>query len=48
LGEEAMRIYYVAVSRAREKVVLLHSILPEAIPLMNEQSLLPHAARFFR
>lgn len=37
LGEEMMRIYNVAVSRAREKVLLLHSILPEVIPLMNEQ-----------
>lgn len=36
LGEEMMRIYNVAMSRARDKVVLLHSILPEAIPLMNE------------
>jgi len=36
LGEEMMRIYNVAVSRARDKVVLLHSILPDAIPLMKE------------
>ncbi|MEM9984644.1 MAG: AAA domain-containing protein, partial [Bacteroidota bacterium] len=35
LGEDMMRIYNVAVSRARDKVILLHSILPEAIPLMN-------------
>lgn len=39
LGEEMTRIYNVAMSRAREKVVLLHSILPEAIPLMKEQCL---------
>ncbi|MEL6698784.1 MAG: AAA family ATPase [Bacteroidota bacterium] len=36
MGEEMMRIYNVAVSRAREKVILLHSIHPEAIAMMNE------------
>jgi len=36
-GEEMMRIYNVAVSRAREKVILLHSIHPEALPLMKPE-----------
>jgi very-short-patch-repair endonuclease/KaiC/GvpD/RAD55 family RecA-like ATPase len=34
-GEEFMRIYNVAASRAKEKSVLLHSIHPEAIPVIN-------------
>lgn len=36
-GEEMMRIYNVAVSRAREKVILLHCIHPEALPLMKPE-----------
>ena len=32
LGEEMMRIYNVAASRARDKAILLHSIHPEALP----------------
>jgi very-short-patch-repair endonuclease len=35
LAEEFMRIYNVAASRAKERSVLLHSILPEAIGLIN-------------
>ena len=35
LSEEFMRIYNVAASRAKERSVLLHSILPDAIALMN-------------
>jgi very-short-patch-repair endonuclease len=34
-GEEFMRIYNVAASRAKEKSILLHSIHSEAIPLIN-------------
>ena len=35
LGEEMMRIYNVAASRARDKAILLHSIHPEAVARMN-------------
>ncbi|MCB0844910.1 MAG: hypothetical protein KDE26_16770, partial [Bacteroidetes bacterium] len=35
LGEEMMRIYNVAASRARDKAILLHSIHPEAVAQMN-------------
>ena len=34
-GEEMMRIYNVAASRAKEKSILLHCIHPDAIPMMN-------------
>ena len=34
-GEEMMRIYNVAASRAKEKSILLHCIHPEAVPMMN-------------
>ncbi|MEZ4773269.1 MAG: AAA domain-containing protein [Bacteroidia bacterium] len=37
LGEEMMRIYNVAVSRARDKAILLHSIHPEAVARMNPE-----------
>ncbi|MEO0468277.1 MAG: AAA domain-containing protein, partial [Bacteroidota bacterium] len=35
LGEEMMRIYNVAASRARDKSILLHSIHPDAVAMMN-------------
>ena len=37
LGEEMMRIYNVAASRARDKAILLHSIHPEAVAKMNPE-----------
>ncbi|MEO1450227.1 MAG: AAA domain-containing protein [Bacteroidota bacterium] len=39
LNEEMSRIYNVAASRAREKMLLLHSIHPEALSLMNPDCL---------
>ncbi|MCI4668471.1 MAG: AAA family ATPase [Bacteroidia bacterium] len=36
-GEEMMRIYNVAISRAKEKLVLLHGIHPEAVPIMKPE-----------
>ncbi|MDP5171351.1 MAG: AAA family ATPase [Bacteroidia bacterium] len=36
LGEEMMRIYNVAISRARDKAILLHSAHPESVLKMNE------------
>lgn len=36
LGEEMMRIYNVAISRARDKAILLYSAHPEAVLKMNE------------
>ncbi|MEO0898932.1 MAG: AAA family ATPase [Bacteroidota bacterium] len=36
-GEEMMRIYNVAVSRAREKIILLHTIHPEAVAIMKPE-----------
>ncbi|MEL6191875.1 MAG: AAA domain-containing protein [Bacteroidota bacterium] len=39
LGEEMLRIYNVAASRAREKSILLHSIHPDAVALMNPECL---------
>ncbi len=36
LGEEMMRIYNVAISRARDKAILLHSSHPESVLKMNE------------
>lgn len=35
MGEEMMRIYNVAASRARDKAILVHSIHPEAVAKMN-------------
>ncbi|MEM7370025.1 MAG: AAA domain-containing protein [Bacteroidota bacterium] len=35
MGEEMMRIYNVAASRARDKAILIHSIHPEALARMN-------------
>lgn len=37
LGEEMMRIYNVATSRARDKAIVLHSIHPEALARMNPE-----------
>lgn len=37
LGEDMMRIYNVATSRARDKAILLHSIHPEAVARMNPE-----------
>ncbi|MEZ4829073.1 MAG: hypothetical protein R3C61_22720 [Bacteroidia bacterium] len=37
LGEEMLRIYNVATSRARDKAILLHSIHPEAVARMNPE-----------
>ncbi|MEM8899384.1 MAG: AAA domain-containing protein, partial [Bacteroidota bacterium] len=39
MGEEMLRIYNVAASRAREKSILLHSIHPDAVALMNPECL---------
>ncbi|MEL6654527.1 MAG: hypothetical protein AAFQ87_27380, partial [Bacteroidota bacterium] len=39
LGEEMSRIYNVAASRAREKSILLHSIHPDAVSMMNPSCL---------
>ncbi|MEM6342843.1 MAG: hypothetical protein AAF927_03150, partial [Bacteroidota bacterium] len=39
LGEEMSRIYNVAASRAREKSILLHSIHPDAVAMMNPSCL---------
>ncbi|MDX2247967.1 MAG: AAA domain-containing protein [Bacteroidia bacterium] len=37
MGEEMLRIYNVAASRARDKAILLHSIHPEAVAKMNPE-----------
>lgn len=39
MGEEMLRIYNVAASRAREKSILLHSIHPDAVGMMNPECL---------